>query len=130
MKSRIKATSPMKIIGYMINQENLDILKKIALSFNAEINFINENSANETIGFLAGFRGFNKSHEKIDKAPEEQCLIFSGFDNKNIDKIIMKIKENNILIPLKCVVTRYNQSWKLHQLVNELKLEHEMIRKK
>ena len=129
MKSRIQSTSPMKIIGYKIYPENIEPLTKIAMSFNSEISFLNENSANETIGFLAGFNGFNKSDEKCDAPPTDQCIIFSGFNSKNIDKILFKLKENNISISLKCVVTQHNQSWRLYDLIEELKSEHEKMKK-
>lgn len=130
MKSRINATLPMKIIGYMIHPENIESLTKIALSFNSELNFLNESSANETIGFLSGFKGFNKSDETRDDPPTDQCLIFSGFNSKNIDKILLILKKNKISIPLKCVVTQHNQSWRLCDLIKELKKEHEKMNNK
>lgn len=127
MKSRIKKTGPKRIIGYMIYPENADLLKNVVFSLNAEMIFINESSANETIGFLAGFKGFDKSDEICCNPPAEQCLIMSGFDSKGIDKLILKLRENNISIPLKCVVTQHNQSWRLCSLINELKKEHDKM---
>lgn len=127
MKSRVKITAPMKIICYKLELSYKETLESIASSLGAEINFIDESSSNEQIGFLVGFKGFEKSNEICSEPPKEQCVIFSGFSSQKMDMMLLKFKENKINIPLKCVVTPFNQSWKLNFLVEELKKENKVI---
>jgi hypothetical protein len=127
MKSRIKATQPLIIIGYMISEKNIEGLTKTAEKMNANLKLCFFESACEQIGFLAGFSGFKKSNDICANAPNDECLIFSGFNSKDMDRLLSELKSQGIYIPLKCVVTQFNQSWKIHDLIEELKKEHEKM---
>lgn len=127
MKSRIKKESPL-LIGYMINQSNIEVLTKLTNSLKITLKPIGKESAGEKIGFLAGFNGFTKCDNVPENIIEDECLIMSGFSNKSMDKLLLEMKSHNINIPLKCIVTQYNQSWTLNSLIEELKKEHEKMK--
>lgn len=128
MKSRIKKESPL-LIGYMINESNIEKLSKIANSLKITLKLVGRESAGEKIGFLAGFNGFTKCDKIAENIIEDECLIMSGFSNKSMDNLLLEMKSQNINIPLKCIVTQYNQSWTLNNLIEELKKEHEKMNK-
>lgn len=54
MKSRIKKESPL-LIGYMIKENKIEVLSKIAYAVKATLKLYSRESAGEKIGFLAGF---------------------------------------------------------------------------
>lgn len=126
MKSRIKKESPL-LIGYMIKENKIEVLSKIAYAVKATLKLYSRESAGEKIGFLAGFTGFEKSGEIPQSINEDECLIISGFNNKSIDKLLYELRLNNITFPLKCIVTQHNQSWTLNNLIEELKKEHKQM---
>ena len=126
MKSRIKKESPL-LIGYMIKENKIEVLSKIAYAVKATLKLYSRESAGEKIGFLAGFTGFEKSGKIPQSINEDECLIISGFNNKSIDKLLYELRFNNITFPLKCIVTQHNQSWTLNNLIEELKKEHKQM---
>lgn len=128
MKSRIKKESPL-LIGYMINEINIEKLSKIANSLKITLKLVGREFAGEKIGFLAGFNGFTKYDKITENIIEDECLIMSGLSNKSMDNLLLEMKSQNINIPLKCIVTQYNQSWTLNNLIEELKKEHEKMNK-
>lgn len=128
MKSRIKKESTL-LIGYMINESKIETLSKIADSMKITLKLVGKESAGEKIGFLAGFNDFTKCDKIPENIIEDECLIMSGFSNKSMDKLLFEMKSNNINFPLKCIVTQYNQSWTLNDLIEELKKEHEKMNK-
>ncbi len=129
MKSRIKKESPL-LIGYMINESNTELLTKLANSMKITLKFIGRESAGDKIGFLAGFNGFTKCDNVPKNIIEDECLIMSGFSNKSMDKLLLEMKSYKMNFPLKCIVTQYNQSWTLNNLIEELKKEHEKMKSK
>ena len=100
MKSRIKKESPL-LIGYMIKENKIEVLSKIAYAVKATLKLYSRESAGEKIGFLAGFTGFEKSGKIPQSINEDEFLIISGFNNKvlisfymNWDWIILLFRLN------------------------------------
>lgn len=99
----------------------------------AQLRIIESDKAGEQIGFLAGFSGFSSNETVTVK--EGQCVVFSGFSGKGLDKVLASMRKNGLGgIPLKAVVTAHNQSMTLCRLMDELASEHikmtEMNRRK
>ena len=99
MKSRIKKESPL-LIGYMIKENKIEVLSKIAYAVKATLKLYSRESAGEKIGFLAGFTGFEKSGKIPQSINEDECLIISGFNNKSIDKLLYELRLNILLFRL------------------------------
>ena len=81
----------------------------------------------ETIGFLAGYTGFSSNGTNISS--DEECVIFSGISSKRLDVLLKNMRNTGLDIPLKAVVTAYNQNMSLDRLISELKKEHEAVGK-
>lgn len=123
MRSRIRSVIPKKIIGININSQKRDIIEDIAKSENAEAVFFGNDIMGQQVGYLCGFKGF----EKAGKAGEEitdECLIFSGIDGRSLDPILKKLREKGAAVELKAIVTAHNQSWNVGELIKELRREH------
>ncbi|MGN1481467.1 DUF3783 domain-containing protein [Porcipelethomonas sp.] len=129
MKSRIRISANRLIIGYMIQECNLEGLKTTADILDAELKLCGKECSGEKVGFLAKFNGFKESNITVPEPPEDECLILSGFNSKDMDKLLAALKKNNVNIPLKCIVTQHNQSWELYKLIEELKKEHRQMNK-
>ncbi len=123
MKSRIRSVIPKKIIGININSQKRDIIEDIAKSENAEAVFFGNEIVGQQVGYLCGFKGFERS-EKAGEDISDECLIFSGIDGKSLDPILKKLREKGAAVELKAIVTAHNQSWKVGELIKELRREH------
>lgn len=129
MKSRIKINAEPIIIGYMIQEQNLEGLQNTADMLNAMLKFCKSDCAGEKVGYLVQFNGFEENKISVPNPPEDECLILSGFTGKSMDKLLAALKKYNVNIPLKCVVTQHNQKWELYKLIDELKKEHNQMNK-
>ena len=123
MKSRIRSVIPKKIIGININSQKRDVIADIAKSENAEAEFFGSEAAAQQVGYLCGFKGFERS-EKAGEDISDECLIFSGIDGRSLDPILKKLRENGATVKLKAMVTVHNQKWKVGELIKELRREH------
>lgn len=123
MKSRIRSVIPKKIIGINIGEQKRDIIEDIAKSENAEVVFFGGEVSGQQVGYLCGFKGFEKS-EKEGEDVTDECLIFSGIDGRSLDPILKKLREKGAAVELKAIVTAHNQSWNVEELIKELRREH------
>lgn len=123
MKSRIRSAIPKKIIGINISLQKRDIIEDIAKSENAEAVFFDNKVMGQQVGYLCGFKGFERS-EKEGEDITDECLIFSGINGRSLDPILKKLREKGAAVELKAIVTAHNQSWNVGELIKELRREH------
>ncbi|MBD5140352.1 MAG: DUF3783 domain-containing protein [Ruminococcus sp.] len=126
MKSRIIPTIPETILSYNIG-EKAEKLEEAASSLNMKHVPIPENKAGETVGFLAGYSGFTSNGTEI--SAEGECIIFSGITSKHLDQLLKAMRDRELDIPLKAVVTQHNQSQSIEWLLGELSKERAAIEK-
>lgn len=124
MKALTRKTELPKIIG--INLQNVaDKIMDIANVFNVETRFFGEDIGGETIGYLCGIHNFSKPNNS--EIVTDSLLIFSNLDNVPFNKILNRLKMENINIPLKAIATNTNAQWTVCQLAKELKKEHYLM---
>ena len=100
-----------------------DIIEDIAKSENAEAVFFDNEIMGQQVGYLCGFKGFERS-EKEGEDITDECLIFSGINGRSLDPILKKLREKGAAVELKAIVTAHNQSWNVGELIKELRREH------
>ena len=127
MKARIIPTILETVLSYNILGERLSLLEKAVSASGMKHAIISTDKAGETIGFLAGYKGFSSNGTNI--SADEECVIFSGISSKRLDVLLKNMRNAGLDIPLKAVVTAYNQSMSLKELLAELKKEHEALKK-
>ena len=119
MKARIKKAA-MKIIGCGIDEQKRDKLKTAADQLGAQLCYIEKTDYDMQVGLAVGFEGFKRTNTNNRSG---ECIIFSGFDSKAVDRALDVFDENDVDVSLKCVVTSKNQSWSIGDLIEELKRE-------
>ena len=129
MRSRARFNAPKKIIGYCVAEKDIDTLKTAAEAFEAEFIILGKESAGQIVGYIAGFNGFKENTVPSPEVPDKECLIFSGFDSKTLDRLLDKFDESGYSTDLMCVITSENQKIPLYQLIKNLWAEHEQMNK-
>ena len=124
MKSRVRAAAPKKIIGYNIDDAKINGLTDSAKAVGAELLLIGREDAAQKVGYLAGFNGFERDNSSDFEKPDKECIIFSGFDNKSLDELLLKFDDNQFDTDLKCIVTPTNQRLPVYELIGHLWEEH------
>ena len=121
MKSRIARPAPT-ILTYGIAEDSEKFLKINALckKLNVLLKVISYKDTSQQLGYLFGFNGFSRNDDAPQEIPLLECMVFSGFNSKEFDKILNQLKANNIKTDLKAVVTAHNQKWTFEKLITEL----------
>ena len=104
-------------------------LKSIFVRQGLRIRNIREEEFNETVGYLAGIKGY----EKADRSQEEreipeEVLVMKGFTSRQIDDLLLGIRKAGLpKIALKAIITDQNAGWTFYHLYEEIKKEHEAM---
>ena len=76
-------------------------------------------------GYLCGLPGFDAGEEKECEIFAEEAMIFCGFNDRVLDRILKLLRDNDLKIALKAALTPTNQNWLLCDLLKEIAKEHE-----
>ena len=109
-------------------------LKGVLIRMGVRIKNITPEQTGQTIGYLAGFDGFDEMEpQEGSVAPEidEEMLVMKNFTNRRIDELLVGLRRAGVpKIELKAVVTETNFGWSFYALYEELKKEREAMTKK
>lgn len=83
MKSRI-ITAPQQILSYGLDEVQCKIIDSIVNSIGMEHKIIAKEKANEKVGYLCGFRGFQAPRETVKILPKSNVLFFREFREKTL----------------------------------------------
>lgn len=76
-------------------------------------------------GYLCGLPGFEAGEEKECEPFGREAMIFCGFNDRVLDRILKLLRDNELKIALKAALTPTNQNWLLCDLLKEIAKEHE-----
>lgn len=113
------------IYAYSSSPERLEVIKNVATKIGQNFKMISQSQLNDPVAQITGGM---KVPCKSRKAPPlyilPEIIIFAGLKDKELDKFYDTYKlTNQTSVRLKAVVTPYNMSWSLYELVEELKKE-------
>ena len=112
-------------------------LKGVLVQMGIRIKNISPEQADQKIGYLAGYDGYEENTdsrengEEVHPAIEEEMLVMKNFTSRRIDELLAALRKAGVpKIALKAVVTETNCNWTFYALYEELKKEHEAMSKK
>ena len=129
-------------------------LKAVFVRQGLRIRNVGKDELGETVGYLAGIRGYepfrpapanaeeeaaengdneNGGNGKISESSEigeipEEVLVMKGFTSRQIDDLLLGIRKAGLpKIALKAIITDQNAGWTFYHLYEEFKKEHEAM---
>lgn len=103
-------------------------LKSVLIRMGIRIKNISPDQMNQTVGYLAGIDGFDEQPQEDFPIVDEEIMVMKNFSNRRIDELLMNLKRAGVpKISLKAVLTDTNCRWKLYDLYQELKKEHDTM---
>ena len=103
-------------------------LKAVLIRMGIRIKNISPEQVNQTVGYLAGFDGFEEKEQEDCPYVDEEILVMKNFSNRRIDELLLNLRRAGVpKIDLKAVITDTNCNWKLYDLYLELKKEHDTM---
>ncbi|MDR0922799.1 MAG: DUF3783 domain-containing protein [Hungatella sp.] len=103
-------------------------LKAVLVRMGIRIKNISPDQVNQTVGYLAGFDGFEEREQMECPDLEEEILVMKNFSSRRIDELLSNLRRAGVpKIDLKAVITDTNCKWKFYDLYLELKEEHDAM---
>lgn len=103
-------------------------LKAVLVRMGIRIKNISPDQTGQTVGYLAGFDGFEEMEQEECPYVEEEILVMKNFSNSRIDELLLNLRRAGVpKIGLKAVITDTNCKWKFYDLYLELKKEHDTM---
>ncbi len=103
-------------------------LKAVLVRMGIRIKNISPDQVGQTIGYLAGFDGFEETEQMESPDVEEEIRVMKNFSNRRIDELLSDLRRAGVpKIDLKAVITDTNCKWKFYDLYLELKEEHDAM---
>lgn len=112
------------------------LMKSVFVRMGVRIRNVRPEEVNETVGYLAGLKGFEKreaedsagqktgSEEALPKI-SEQVLVLKGFSGGRLDQLLASLRRAGVpKIDLKAVLTEHNSGWTFYHLYEEIREEH------
>lgn len=103
-------------------------LKSVLVRMGIRIKNISTDQVGQTIGYLAGYEGFEEQEEQLIPTLEEEMMVMKNFSNRRLDELLANLKRAGVpRIALKAVITDSNCKWKFCDLYQELQKEHDAM---
>ncbi len=100
-------------------------LTKVLENLNIEVKHITGDLLGEEVGYLAELDGFEASGEVYDGDNfDTQFMLMCNLGEALLDNMLADMKENNIMINHKAVLTQYNRYYKFYELISDIQDEH------
>ncbi len=95
------------------NYEKKDDLFSILVDYNINLVEAGKDELCQSIGYILALEGFKKNENEEEKEFNSKInfMMFCDFTEKKLYEIIGALKEKDIYIPHKAVLTETNKSW-------------------
>ncbi len=115
-----------KILGYHI--ENKEEILKIIAPLKIKLVTIESKDLTKNLGSLIGTLE-DDAEEYQGIPPKESFLIFCGVSEKHLNKVLSSLREKQIKIDFKAILTPTNEKWPMLDLLIELERERKEFEK-
>lgn len=110
----------------LYNVKNPQDIIKTASDMRIVCGFINESDVDKTLAELtSGVRGISLSDAAEFHSPDnkESLVIFCDVTDKHMDKLLFEIRQKNLDVTFKAVLTDTNKKWNIRQMLVEMRRE-------
>lgn len=112
-----------KILAFHLSDTELRELKRCTGALNMRVEVIAPEDYLQTLGSLAKNRKNALTAAYTGELPQESLLVFCDFTEKRMDKLLLSLRKNRLLIDYKAVLTPTNSQWNVLRLLLELRAE-------
>lgn len=105
----------------IINCKHTDVVKKIASDMRVKAVEIQGENFNNTVENLV--MGNIDTCEKGEILIQESMLIFNEFSEKHLDRFLARLRQKDVQVDYKAIVTSTNKKWTLKRLFAEMEKE-------
>ena len=132
MKARIAAKIPEiteRVLSYAVDDAMQPLLSEVLQELKIDERRVSDDELNQYVGYLAGISSFSENPKKVlyPQSSYKGFICMCGLSNERMDLFLKILKQKNVYIPIKSMLTVTNQNWCFGALIEELTKEHEAI---
>lgn len=112
-----------KILLFQMDETAVSQITKLACDMKIKVISVSEDLYGEPLGLIADQRAAAEKGQGSTALPGS-LLVFCGLTERHLDKMLLKIKQENIPVGFKAVLTMTNRDWTVQKLYLELAREN------
>ena len=125
MKAHIAALPPATALAWKVPEDSA--LDKVCAGAGVRLRTVKEEDLGRTVAALCGLPGAEEGGLNAGPADPTPALVLWGLDRKGLDGFLDRLRQAQVCIPLKAVVTDTNRSWTFDSLLKELAAERREV---
>ncbi len=128
MKAKIAPQKEIVLLYHHEQAQNGQKLPAVLDEMKIEYRLLKEEDLDKTTGELAGYRpAVTEKTQEQKEYPQIAAMAIGGIAGTRLDRLLNAMKQQEIDIPVKMVITRHNENWKFADLIHEVSKEHELF---
>ena len=126
MKARIVPPAPPAALAW--NPPEGGALEAACAAAGLRFCRVEEKDLGRTVADLCGLPGAGAPLAGAPAADSTPALVLWGLDRRGLDAFLQALRDADLRIPLKAMVTATNRGWAFGRLLEELHAEHRAVR--
>ncbi|MGN0302209.1 MAG: DUF3783 domain-containing protein [Anaerotardibacter sp.] len=130
-KTKKKVTRPSFSVclwGLDETTQKGEALRALFKEMGIPVRTIKEEQLGDAVGSVAGLIGFRPSYKPFEgQAALEEFILFNNVPSKNIQAFLTLSKERDCQVAHKAIITKFNKTWPLHELMVQIAQEHAQL---
>ena len=121
---------PAKVLLYNLGEETSlgARLRSILESLGIQAEDVSNSQLNQKVGYLSGQSGYTENETPYEgEGSDAQFMLMANFSSAQVDRFLAAMSAQGIRIDHKAVTTAYNADYEFHQLIDDIKDEHEVF---
>ena len=122
--------APAKVLLYNLGEETSlgARLRSILESLGIQAEDVSNSQLNQKVGYLSGQSGYTENETPYEgEGSDAQFMLMANFSSAQVDRFLAAMSAQGIRIDHKAVTTAYNADYEFHQLIDDIKDEHEVF---
>lgn len=120
-------TPDYKVVLYNLGDDSSrgDRVRKILDKIGVPTETMEYAHLNETVGYLAGLDGYEAAKSEWTGATfDTEFMLLCNLPESLLDRFLDEMQANGLRIDHKAIVTEYNREYEFHELIEDIKEEH------
>lgn len=121
---------PAKVLLYNLGEDTSlgARLRSILESLGIQAEDVSNSQLNQKVGYLSGQSGYTENKTPYEgEGSDAQFMLMANFSSAQVDRFLAAMSAQGIRIDHKAVITAYNADYEFHQLIDDIKDEHEVF---
>ncbi len=109
------------------DEDRLNRIREICGELGIKIIEAKETDLNEKLGYLVGLEGYESVNQPSSTVFDTEYMNLAFFDNESLNSFLIRLREENLVVPHKSALTDTTKDWTLGYLIDHIMEEHRFM---